>query len=454
MYKEENVMKSIGYSELLNLLEKQGIIIDDDVQKIMIEEERKKILKSHPYDIFTGSDGRLKTYVPDKTKKSGRRLIAKSTLEKLEDAIIEDYNKRENSKNAITDEHKNADEKDNLNNNITLRKIYPEWLDYKSTQTDSTSYIQRIHCDWKKFYEGTELIDKPIKELTYLYLNKWAYNLIKNNNLTKKSYYNITVIIRQCLDFASEPEIGMIDTNPFERVKFNSKMFQKEKQPKSETQVFLNRERQRLIARAYEKFLKRPRYTTPLIIILNFFLGLRLGELSSLKKSDIEGRYIKIQRSSIKDYEVICSDKVEIIPKENRVVDHTKSSAGERSLYLVDEAVKILKLLEETNKKYGYYDEDFLFISCYNQRTSPSTIATYLWTLCHEVGIEVPKGNHKIRKTFISALFDANLNINTIREMAGHESEQTSLRNYCFDRSERTEMEQKLENLSSTIMVS
>lgn len=173
-------MESIGCSELLNLLKKQGIILDDDVQKIMLEKEREKIPELHPYKIsMECNDGRIRTYLPDTTKKSGRRQIAKATLKEVENAIIEDYYRRANYQNAITTDYKNTREKNNLNTDITLRELYPEWLEYKSTQTDSQSYIQRIHCDWNKYYKGTELINMPINELTYLYLNKWAYNLIK-----------------------------------------------------------------------------------------------------------------------------------------------------------------------------------------------------------------------------------------------------------------------------------
>lgn len=431
-------MKDIVYSELLQLIIKQGIIIPDDVQKLMLEEERKEILKHHPYKIFIGSDGRVKTYLPDPTKKSGRKLIAKKTLEKIEDAIIDNYHCT----------NTNKDKK------ITLRTIYPEWLDYKSTQTDSTSYVQRIHCDWRKYYEGTELIDKPIEELTYLYLNKWAYNLIKRNNLTKNQYYNITVIVRQCLDYCTEPEIGIIEKNPFERVKFKGKMFRKRQQPASATQVFSDDEKQKIISLALNKYNRNPKYTTALAIVLNFTLGLRLGELCALKKSDIEGRHIKIQRSSIKDYEVVLSDEIQLRGNGNRIIDHVKSPAGERTLYLTDAALKVIELVEESNERYGYYDDGFLFISCNNKRIAPSTISNYLWKLCKEVGIDVPKGNHKIRKTFISSLFDARININTIREIAGHESEQTSLRNYCFDRSEKTTTEMKLDMLSNSIKIS
>ena len=50
----------------------------------------------------------------------------------------------------------------------------------------------------------------------------------------------------------------------------------------------------------------------------------------------------------------------------------------------------------------------------------------------------------KNRKTFISSLIECGININTVRSLAGHEDETTTLNNYCFNTNEETEME--LEN--------
>lgn len=55
--------------------------------------------------------------------------------------------------------------------------------------------------------------------------------------------------------------------------------------------------------------------------------------------------------------------------------------------------------------------------------------------------------SHKARKTFISASIDAGININTIREIAGHADERTTLNNYCYDRSEKAEIMEKLEQV-------
>ena len=44
------------------------------------------------------------------------------------------------------------------------------------------------------------------------------------------------------------------------------------------------------------------------------------------------------------------------------------------------------------------------------------------------------KSSHKARKTYVSTLFDADVNLDTIRETVGHTDERTTLHSYCYDR--------------------
>ena len=79
---------------MLNFLQSQGIINLNDVQEKMKEEERKRLLKKHPYSIFFDEkDNRWKTTILDETKKNGRRLIARRSKEKLENELICIYSK-------------------------------------------------------------------------------------------------------------------------------------------------------------------------------------------------------------------------------------------------------------------------------------------------------------------------------------------------------------------------
>ncbi len=49
------------------------------------------------------------------------------------------------------------------------------------------------------------------------------------------------------------------------------------------------------------------------------------------------------------------------------------------------------------------------------------------------------------RKTYISSLIDAGININTVRSYAGHADERTTYFNYCYDRTPDAEKKQLLE---------
>lgn len=419
----------------------EGIINLDDVQNTMREQEKKRILEKHQYSIFYDEkDKRWKTTIPDLSKKNGRRLIAKRSKDSLINEIVEIYTKEEDDKYI----------KENI---FTLENLFPKWLKYKSSQTDASSYSKRIMVDWKKFYQDTDIVKIPITELKYLMLNEWAHNIVKQFSLNSKQYYNMSIIIRQCLDYAVELEV--IDNNPFGRVKIKSTMFTKKSKKTNDSQVFLISEQKKLYDEAVYRFNKRSWCTTPLVILLNFHLGLRIGELVALKWSDIEDDYIHVQRMEQTYYSLIEQEDGSISTKPNgyKIAAHTKSSAGDRLVYLNSNAKAILNKIKYTNMKYGYYDDGFIFIaSRYNRRGTSRTLTKYLEDLCLSSGI-TNKSNHKIRKTQISSMFDKGININTIREQAGHEDERTSLNNYCFDQNDDEIKKEMLESISNNIMV-
>lgn len=422
---------------MLIFLQSQGMINLDDVRNKMKETERQRLLSQHKYKIFQDKDGRWKTTILDPSKKTGRRLIAKTHLHDLEDAIIASYSAVE-------------DEKYIKENIYTLETIFPLWLKYKASQTNATSYARRILVDWDKYYKNTSITQIALVDLTYLTLNEWAHNLIKKYSLTKKQYYNMSIIMRQCLDYACEPELNLLKDNPFRRVRIKSNLFTRKEKPKSNTQVFIVNEQQKICETAKKKIAEHPWCTTPLMILLNFQLGLRISEICAIKWSDIEDNYIHIQRMEVEDYTIKEIDgELKSISNGYTIVPYTKSVAGDRKVYLNESAKKILRQIKKTNMEYGYYDQDFIFIKSQGCiRGTTSAFSQYLTDLCVEAGV-MKKSSHKIRKTYISSLFDQKININTIREQAGHEDEQTSLNNYCFDQNTDRVIEDKLEHAAN-----
>lgn len=404
------------------LLDRCNISLEDARSEIEIMTD-KKYLEQHASDIWQGADSRWRTYLPDDTQKSKRRLIAKSTREKIETEIITYYKKLNSSKQR---------------EKITLRTFYQTWLDYKKLKSSSSLYIRRIHSDWEKFYLNDSVIDIPLEKLSFDMLEEWALKKIRENKMTKTQYYNMSIILRQSLDYAVQK--GILTENLFQRVKIDRKLFYCKKKPEDSTQVFLTDEQALIEKEAYADFQKTGDAAC-LAVLLHFQTGLRIGEMVAIKKSDINGNYLHVQRMEVKVTEQLpdgswtkqCFD----------VVEHAKSSAGDRFVYLSSKAREIISLIEKSNQEHGYKDEDFLFLNK-NGRIHERSVDCRFRKYCNHLGIK-EKGAHKTRKTYISTLIDAGININEIRKQVGHEDERTTYKNYCFNRMTKSDTENLFE---------
>lgn len=415
--------------EKLNLLLQavnHGMINLDGVQEEMNKKEQKRILESHQYSIWENStDSKWYTYIPDETKRYKRRLIKRKTRNELEEYIVDFYKKNETV--------------------MTLERLFPEWIEYKSLHTDSSTYIKRIIDDWKRFYANDSIVKKDLKSLDAIELDNWIHKKIKKNNLTKTSFYNMSIIIRQGLKFAKDK--GYVEHNIFPGIRVNTKMFRKQKKPDDKTQVFLEGEQEKIIQEAFRDFYDNPDRTDALAVALNFQIGLRAGEIVSLKFSDIEDiKYLHIQRMEVRDYDLSDVEKPKLMGR--KVVEYTKSNAGDRCVYLTHEAREIIRIIKEFNEERCWYDDDFIFLHN-GKRIQEAVLNKRLEKYCRHIGIS-EKRIHKIRKTYISTLIDSRaLNLNEIRKQAGHEDERTTLGNYCFNRKDKEHTEQALEQVLS-----
>jgi len=403
--------------ELLKYAVANGMIDLSYVQEQVEMNKRKELLDKHPYKIWEGKDGKWRTYLPDEEK--GRKLLKRNSEQEIELCVI-DYiqqNSEENIKKKIA-------------NSMTLQSIFPQWLEYKQIHTNSTSYIKRITADWHRFYViQPEFINMPLQEMTFVFLDEWAHLMIKRYNLTKKSYYNMSLILRQCLDYAVE--CGYLSENVFSRVKVNTKLFQRVKKKTGESQVYTIDEEERFIKDMIRRFQNHPENTAPLAVMLAFETGVRIGELCVLKFEDIEGNYIHIQRQEIREFQKV--DDYSMKFKCYKVVEYTKSEDGFRDIYLTAAAKKIIEFARYMNEVNGEYcEEGYIFVHNH-KNINHYSIQAMILRGCNKVNMEV-KTSHKIRKTYISTLIDSGLNIDAIRRFAGHSDERTTYGNYCYNR--------------------
>lgn len=377
-------------------------------KKYVEEVHNHKITPPHP------SEKRWKTYVD--CEGSGRKLIAKTNEEDFYQALYYHYS-------DTTDLIPQAKRK--RGKYTTLENFYDEWLEYKSLHTNAETYINRINQSWKTYYLGTQIITIPLANLDKVTLDKWAHSLIQDHQMTKTEYYNTTIIMRQALEYAVD--LGIIEQNPFSKVKIDGmRMFKKLPKKPNNTQVFTDAELAQLFKMAWDDFHNRSQkrhVLAPLAVLFQFQTGLRIGELVAVKHSDVEGDYLHIQR--------MC-------PYGTReVVERLKGNGADRFVFLTEEAKRIIRVCRNYQMTTSQEETEYIF-SVNNEPLYAPSVRDLYAKYCDKLNTD-HKSSHKARKTYISALFDADVNINTIREMVGHSDEKTTLHNYVFDRSDEND---------------
>lgn len=416
MINRSNRSANVSYTaeELLSHLINSGRINTDDVVNDLLMKERNDVLKAHPHAISQGKDGRWRTFVKDKRYKSGRKMIAKSTRKGVEDALYDFYI--------------DHDEGERLRR-MTIRELYPKWLEHKTIHTTAETYVTRIESDWKTYYENDEIIDRRIASLKRLDLDEWAHKLIRKYDMTKNAYYNVTMIMRQCLQYAVDLDI--IESSPFDNVKIDGRrMFRSVHKKPDETQVYTDEEVEKIFELAWNDFYSSDRLIyrlAPLALMFQFQTGLRIGELCAVKHSDVRNGRIHISRMLRRD--------------TNEVVEHTKSH-DDRIVILTEAATDLIRIAAAYQESNGI-NTDFIF----STNAGPlkyREVNMLLKRYCERANI-LYRSSHKARKTYISSLIDAGININTIRAFVGHADERTTYYNYCFDRSPEIEKKRLLE---------
>lgn len=214
----------------------------------------------------------------------------------------------------------------------------------------------------------------------------------------------------------------------------------------AEYEVFNEVEEQQVKELALEDFATHPHSTSAIALVANFSLGLRVGELVALKWKDLKSPYLQIRRMEQKQYDILENGKWK---SHLEVVEHTKSDAGYRTIYVVSSVLELFEKVKEDNLKRGYScePEDFIFLYRGN-RISSKSITNKYEKYCKALGI-IKKTNHKARKTCLTKIADnANINLKDAMEFGGHKDVQTYIKHYCFS---RYSDEQKREELEKTL---
>lgn len=366
-------------NELLKYAVENGMIDLSYVQEQIEMSKRNELLEKHPYAISQGSDGKWRTYLPDKEK--GRKMVKKSTKEAVENEVM-DYWKSEME-------------------NPTIEDVFNEWNDRriklnKISQASHLRFKQIFNRHYKDFGK------KKIKNVTPQDIEEFLEEQIPKFELSAKSFSNLKTITKGLLKRAKKRRLIELDVEALFREMDTSEAHFKRTMKEDDKEVFNE-----------EEFPKVMEYLTDnpdlknLGILIMFLTGIRVGELVALKHSDFDGNTFKIRRTETK-----------YVDEDGKYVygikDCPKTEAGIRTVILPKSYAWIANKLRLYNP-FGEY----IFVESGDRRLTTNCIRRRMERVCDKLGI-IRKSPHKARKTYGSILLDNGIDSKLITDMMGH----------------------------------
>ncbi|MBQ8519174.1 MAG: tyrosine-type recombinase/integrase [Agathobacter sp.] len=416
----------------LQIAEKSYIMTSTDADKqrdLLMTAKEKKILETYPIRVWQATNGKWKAHIPDKTKDRGRRTIQGETKQNLDKNIIADY-------------LKSCDER------LLFKNYYPHWLINCKAKRVKGGTIDRNHSDYLRFIEGSSIDSMMITEITTYHIKDFLNDIINEHHLTRRALNNLKSIFTGLFQDAFDAKD--IPSNPMIGLRIENTNIRTEKPKTAETEVFDDEDFSKLIGYMYEHYLEYQPLLT-LSILLNFQLGLRVGELCTLKKSDVHfnTKEILIDRTErsyrpceLVDGKIVRHKTVHIVAEGD-----TKCGSN-RTLSLTNESVSILKECFELHKMMNINSE-FLFINSKEKHVPRERYNEILEYYCKKVFID-KKSIHKTRKTTLTRLFEAGLSLEEVMEISGHRDKNTLLKHYIFTMNKKETKKERVSEALST----
>ena len=299
--------------------------------------------------------------------------------------------------------------------------VYKLWINSKIGKVKPQT-IDRIEVTYNKYYRNSFLNNmNPLK-----IKNDTLINFFRQFEMNKKEYMKVKQI---CLGVFEFLLINDYKFNAINWDKVNSFVFVQKNIKELEYPVPIS-DVEKLFNCVVKDKIYYNKQSSCLLLLLNFSLGLRIGELAVLTwdSIDLKNRLLYVNSSMVKYYERDSDGNRVSLMKYD--VSTTKTSSGIRVLPLTDRAIYFIALIKEHHKAMHYkskflaYDgKDIIFVRGLDRT---------LRRLCVLCGVEYFK-LHLIRKTFASRLHEIGIPTKTISVLLGHSDMIVTQRNYILD---------------------
>ena len=371
------------------MCEDYGIISLESIEEMIKMREKQLYLQKHDNKIWQGKNGRWYTYVGD------RKLLKRSSLQSLEDAICEYYY--------------------NIEENPTFTELFFEWIGQKLKYKEiCKGTYDRYVNDFNRYFKESTLAYLKIRTITEDDIDIFVRETISKFDLTQKMYSNFRTVILGTFKYAKRKHMTTISISSFFQDMDISKRVFKQNAIDLTNAVFNEDEIPILL-----EYLRAHNTIGNLGLIFAFESGVRCGELAALKFSDITNDILHVQRQ-----EVVYKSG-EAGKQVHEIVEYTKTEMGNRYIYLPKGSVSLITAIKFQNR-----DSEFIFAEN-GKRIYKTCFNNYLKKACRECGIP-ERTMHKIRRTYGTTLIDNNVEDSLIMSQMGHTDISTTRKYYYF----------------------
>lgn len=364
--------------ELLQFAIENGIIDINTIQKQIEMNERQKYLDMHIYKKWEDCSGFWNTYLPD--EKKGRVRKKKKTEKEIDDLIIKHYKEQEE--------------------NPTIDEVFAEWNDRRlELQKISPSTHGRNKQCYQRHYKN--MGKRKIKSIDCEDLIDFLEEQIPKYGLSAKAFSNLKGITRgffkrakkrKLIDWSIEEAYYDLDVSDCDFKKTIKEDYE---------EVFNEIEMQKVM-----QYLISEQDAKNLGIMLMFVTGMRVGELSTLKKDCVGDCYVKVRRTETKYF----NGKKWVY----EVKEYPKSEAGVREIVIPKDYAWITKKIKLLNP-FG----DYCFVNDKGERLTTNCFRRRLERICKRLNV-YKKSPHKIRKTYGTILLDNKVDMQMAVNQMGH----------------------------------
>ncbi len=407
------MQNNISDDEILRFLTNKGIIDVGSIKQQIEMEENQKYISMHPYAVWQNqTDSKWYTHIDNNGK---RKLIKRTTREAMDTFLLELYKP--------------------LYEDPSLDKVAHSWLSDKLEHGDvSRQTKDRYENQYKRFFStnshASQIVNKKMKFITTEDLDNFLYPTLAEMKPTRKTFSDLCTILRGIFKYAKKRKYTDISISAYLSDMDTAKNNFTYRRKSPDEQYFSEEEEQLVL-----KHLFLVDDIRALGLVVAFDTGVRVGELATIKKSDIHGDCISISRTEIhyKD-----EDGRNVID----VQESTKTDAGTREVFLSPVGQRAVgRILELADCSEWLFSEN-------GHRICASGFRRKLYRVCDALHIKC-KSPHKIRKTYATKLMYAGVQEDVVKLLMGHTDIATTRRNYVVNRTSPELIRDQLKKVAS-----